>query len=94
MFKTDIESEILPYCGEHNIGVVVYSPMQAGLLSGKFNAERAASLPLMIGEKGIQILNDPILSINLKCGQDERHCSKTGVSMAVHAIAGLYVTPR
>lgn len=40
----DIEKEILPYCGQQNIGVVCYSPMYKGLLTGKFTAERAAAL--------------------------------------------------
>lgn len=88
MFKTDIESEILPYCGEHNIGVVVYSPMQAGLLSGKFNAERAASLPVDDWRKGDPNFNDPILSINLETVDKMKDIAvKQGVSMAVLAIA-------
>ena len=41
----DIEESILPYCGEHNIGVIVYSPMRNGLLSGTMTKERMASLP-------------------------------------------------
>jgi len=36
MLNRGIEKEILPFCLEHNIGVVVYSPMQRGLLTGKF----------------------------------------------------------
>ncbi len=35
----------LPWCAEHGTGVIVYSPMQSGLLTGKFTAERAAALP-------------------------------------------------
>jgi aryl-alcohol dehydrogenase-like predicted oxidoreductase len=35
----------LPWCEAHRTGVIVYSPMQAGLLSGSFSAQRAASLP-------------------------------------------------
>ncbi len=45
MIQRDIEAEILPYCEQHNIGVIVYSPMQAGLLTGAMTAERAAELP-------------------------------------------------
>lgn len=41
----DAERTLLPYCGEQQIGVVCYSPMYKGLLTGKFTAERAASLP-------------------------------------------------
>jgi aryl-alcohol dehydrogenase-like predicted oxidoreductase len=35
----------LPWCGHHGTGVIVYSPMQSGLLSGSFSVQRAASLP-------------------------------------------------
>jgi aryl-alcohol dehydrogenase-like predicted oxidoreductase len=35
----------LPWCDHHGTGVIVYSPMQSGLLSGSFSVQRAASLP-------------------------------------------------
>jgi aryl-alcohol dehydrogenase-like predicted oxidoreductase len=35
----------LPWCDRHGTGVIVYSPMQSGLLSGSFSVQRAASLP-------------------------------------------------
>ena len=35
----------LPWCAAHGVGVIVYSPMQSGLLTGSFTAERARSLP-------------------------------------------------
>src|SRR6185503_3953309 len=35
----------LPWCAEHRAGVIVYSPMQSGLLTGSFGEERAAALP-------------------------------------------------
>lgn len=35
----------LPWCQAHDTGVIVYSPMQAGLLTGTFTAERAKALP-------------------------------------------------
>jgi aryl-alcohol dehydrogenase-like predicted oxidoreductase len=41
----DIEANLLPYCQEHGIGVIVYSPLQSGLLSGHMTRERIASLP-------------------------------------------------
>ncbi len=40
MVKRDIEADIVPYCIENNVGLVVYSPMQLGLLSGKLTMER------------------------------------------------------
>ncbi|MBZ5498975.1 MAG: aldo/keto reductase [Acidobacteriia bacterium] len=45
MLKRDIETRILPYCAVHNIGVIVYSPMHSGLLSGAMTRERIAGMP-------------------------------------------------
>src|SRR5262245_20601339 len=45
MIRRDGEDSILPYCGAHNIGVIVYSPMQSGLLTGAWTKERHAALP-------------------------------------------------
>src|SRR5882672_1308304 len=41
----EIENEILPYCLSEGIGVIVYSPMASGLLTGAMTRERAARLP-------------------------------------------------
>ncbi|MDB5483432.1 MAG: putative aldo/keto reductase [Caulobacteraceae bacterium] len=43
--KREVAAAELPWCEAHDTGVIVYSPMQAGLLSGSFTAQRAASLP-------------------------------------------------
>lgn len=45
LLSTHIEAEILPYCLEKNIGVIVYSPMYSGLLTGKMTPERIKSMP-------------------------------------------------
>ena len=37
-------ADVLPWCAGHDTGAIVYSPMQSGLLSGAFSAERAAAL--------------------------------------------------
>lgn len=39
MVVRDIEKDIVPYCLEHNVGLIVYSPLQRGLLTGKFKAD-------------------------------------------------------
>ncbi len=44
MIRRNTEKELLPYCKKHNIGVVAYSPMQRGMLTGKFNKEYLATL--------------------------------------------------
>jgi aryl-alcohol dehydrogenase-like predicted oxidoreductase len=45
MIHHEIETDILPYCGKNNIGVVCYSPMAKGLLTGKFTTEKLTTLP-------------------------------------------------
>jgi aryl-alcohol dehydrogenase-like predicted oxidoreductase len=41
----EIGEETLPYCARHQIGVIVYSPMKSGLLTGAMTKERVAALP-------------------------------------------------
>jgi len=41
----EVEKEILPYARSHGIGVIVYSPMGCGLLTGTMTAERVAKMP-------------------------------------------------
>ncbi len=42
MIRREYAEEVLPYCLRNEIGVVAYSPMQAGLLTGKFNINKLA----------------------------------------------------
>ena len=46
MLHREVEDELLSYCAENKIGVVAYSPMQRGLLTGKFSKERFDALAL------------------------------------------------
>jgi aryl-alcohol dehydrogenase-like predicted oxidoreductase len=46
MLHREPEEQLLGYCAHNNIGVLAYSPMQRGLLTGKFSQERLAALPL------------------------------------------------
>lgn len=66
MLKRGVEDAILPYCGDHNIGVVAYSPMQAGLLTGKFSKEHVRNLPEDDWRKGHPLFTEPQLSVNLE----------------------------
>jgi aryl-alcohol dehydrogenase-like predicted oxidoreductase len=43
--RRDVAAAELPWCAEHGTGVIVYSPMQSGLLTGSFTEARAAALP-------------------------------------------------
>lgn len=66
MIKRDVEKEILPYCLQQGIGVIVYSPMQAGLLTGAMTRERAANLPDNDWRKTDEEFTEPRLSRNLQ----------------------------
>ncbi len=65
MLDRGIEDEILPYCREQNIAVIVYSPMQSGLLTGEMTRERAESLPEDDWRSRARAFNEPQLSKNL-----------------------------
>jgi len=60
-----VEKETLPYCAEQNIGVIVYSPMRSGLLSGGMTRERAAALPDSDWRHRDAEFQEPKLSRNL-----------------------------
>jgi aryl-alcohol dehydrogenase-like predicted oxidoreductase len=44
LVRREIEADVLPYCRSHEIGVIVYSPMQSGLLTGAMTRERIAKM--------------------------------------------------
>jgi aryl-alcohol dehydrogenase-like predicted oxidoreductase len=62
----DAEKEILPYCYEHNIGVIVYSPMASGLLTGRMTKERIEHMPSNDWRKEDPDFHEPRLSRNLE----------------------------
>ena len=45
LLNRKIEAEILPFCEQNNIGIINYSPMSSGLLTGKMTAERIKAMP-------------------------------------------------
>jgi aryl-alcohol dehydrogenase-like predicted oxidoreductase len=61
----EIEDEILPYCLRQGIGVIVYSPMASGLLTGAMTHERATNLPKDDWRRGHPDFTEPNLSRNL-----------------------------
>jgi aryl-alcohol dehydrogenase-like predicted oxidoreductase len=62
----EVEEDILPYCLRENIGVIVYSPMASGLLTGAMTRERAAKLPKDDWRRQNPDFTDPNLSRNLE----------------------------
>jgi len=66
MLHREAEDELLSYCAENNIGVVAYSPMQRGLLTGKFSAERLANLPADDHRKKHRDFQEPQFSATME----------------------------
>jgi aryl-alcohol dehydrogenase-like predicted oxidoreductase len=62
----EIETEVLPYCQRHGIGVIVYSPMKSGLLTGKMTHERVAAFPEDDFRKRALAFQEPNLTRNLE----------------------------
>ena len=66
LLSRSIEIDILPYCKKRNIGVISYSPMASGMLSGKMTRDRIAVLPANDWRKSKgNALNEPQLTKNL-----------------------------
>ena len=61
----EIEHEIMPYAKSNNIGVIVYSPMSAGLLTGAMTRERVANLTSEDWRRNLPNFREPLLSRNL-----------------------------
>jgi aryl-alcohol dehydrogenase-like predicted oxidoreductase len=69
ILRRKIEESLLPYCQLRGIGVIVYSPMFSGMLTGGMTSERAASLPPDDFRKRNPEFQEPKLSKNLELVQ-------------------------
>src|SRR5947209_7772383 len=66
ILSPEIENDQLPYCRQHNIGVIVYSPMKSGMLTGAMTRERIAAMPDDDFRKRTPTFQEPKLSRNLR----------------------------
>jgi aryl-alcohol dehydrogenase-like predicted oxidoreductase len=66
LLDREIEAEILPYCRERDIGVIVYSPMASGLLTGAMTRKRIESLPADDWRRSSDRFREPELSRSLE----------------------------
>jgi len=97
LVATDVESSILPFAFEHNIGVIVYSPMASGLLSGGMTRERIAALPDDDWRKRSPNFQEPLLSRNLRLVErlrevGQRYNATAGEVAIAWALRNLTVT--
>jgi aryl-alcohol dehydrogenase-like predicted oxidoreductase len=65
LVRREVEQEILPYCRSYGLGVIVYSPMASGLLTGAMTRQRAAALPNSDWRSRDVEFKEPALSKNL-----------------------------
>jgi aryl-alcohol dehydrogenase-like predicted oxidoreductase len=65
LVRREIETDVLPYCRSNNIGVIVYSPMASGLLTGAMTRQRIAKLPASDWRSRDVEFTEPKLSKNL-----------------------------
>jgi aryl-alcohol dehydrogenase-like predicted oxidoreductase len=100
----EIENEILRYCLREDIGVIVYSPMASGLLTGAMTRERAAKLPKDDWRKTHPDFTEPDLSRNLAlvellqeiAGRHNRSAGEVAIAWTLHhpAVTGAIVGAR
>jgi aryl-alcohol dehydrogenase-like predicted oxidoreductase len=86
--------ELLPWCRLHGTGVLAYSPLQSGLLSGSFDTERASALPEDDWRSRSPDFRQPALDANLALAERLRPIAKRhGVEVAAVAVAWVLEQP-
>ena len=102
--RRDIESAQLPWCLKQNVGVIVYSPMASGLLTGAMTRERLAALPENDWRTRSDQFKEPKLTANLKIAEKlraigakhGRAAGEAAIAWALHhpAVTGAIVGAR
>ena len=104
LIRRDVESAQLPWCRREKIGVIVYSPMASGLLTGAMTRERIASLPKNDWRNKNDQFKEPKLSETLKAverlkavgARHGRSPGETAIAWTLHnpAVTGAIVGTR
>jgi len=88
LLDREVEDEILPFCEREGIGVIVYSPMASGMLTGKMTRERIEGLPDDDWRRRSERFREPQLSRSLELVERlERIAERHGVSPGAVAVA-------
>ena len=101
LIRREVEAEVLPYCHANNIGVIAYSPMGSGLLTGAMTRERVAALPADDWRTRAPQFQEPALTKNLALqeklvelgGRHDRTAAETALAWVLkhEAITGAIV---
>lgn len=94
MLNRSIEKEILPFCQQQKIGIIAYSPLAKGLLTGKFTLERARQLSTKDHRSRDPQFQSPTLDIHLGLVDCLRNLAdKHGKSLLELAVAWVLRRP-
>ena len=94
LIRREVEKSQLPYCRKNGIGVIVYSPMASGLLTGKMTAGRIAALPEDDWRKHNPEFKEPKLAGNLALVERLRKVGdRHGVTPGEVAVAWTLLNP-
>ncbi|MCU7495722.1 MAG: aldo/keto reductase [Ignavibacteria bacterium] len=95
LLNREVESEILPYCQKEGLGVIVYSPMASGLLTGAMTRERIKRMPEDDWRKKSWDFTEPRLSRNLSVVEKLKEIGKRhdGAGAGEIAIAWVLKNP-
>ncbi len=90
----DIEVELLPLCKEHGIGVVSYSPLARGILSGKYKPGEAYPEGSRAARNDKRMQQAELRDASLEISQKiTTHCAKKGVAPTQFALAWILANP-
>ena len=88
LIDRDVEPDVLPWCEEHDVGVIVYSPMASGMLTGRMTRERIEGLPADDWRSKSDTFREPQLSRNLELVERlQRVAERNGVEPGAVAVA-------
>jgi len=94
MIRRDSAEELIPWCAAHGTGVIVYSPMQTGILTDSFSAERIARMADDDWRKNGPYFQEPALSRNLQLRDSLRPIAKQhGTTVSSIAVAWTLAWP-
>jgi aryl-alcohol dehydrogenase-like predicted oxidoreductase len=88
LIMREYEEEVLPYCKDQDIGVIVYSPMASGMLTGAMTRERIKNMPDNDWRKNDHKFQEPELTRNLGLAEklkeigEKHNCSAGEVAIA------------
>ena len=97
LIRREIEAEVLPFCAVHNVGIIAYSPMGSGMLTGTMTRQRVENLPEDDWRRRSPQFQEPLLTRNLKLADKlkeiaARHNRSAGETALAWVLANPVVT--